>query len=247
MDKIELLKLTKDLTGQNTINELIKQSEILHKYLLSDAEFIARVKELTIFQNFISEFSIKSNINDEFCRIKYMDYYSEIIKLLDNNRLVSVSNRRRQGITTFIILYALFIACTQSNKTIVISSINERSISNIRNELNEIYSSRDDSNLFPGIIKCNKATMTFDNGSKILLRRCVDKNFLRGLSVNFLLMDMTNYVPYKMSDLILSCMMPSFSTSGKILCCSDNEMSITQNSLFYKLKNLSKFIDITQI
>lgn len=241
-NKLELLKQTKKLVGKKDITTLIKESKLLYQYLNSEYDIISRLTELKFFNNFVKEFSILNPLVG-MVSVEYRSFYDEIIKALENNNIVSVQNKRQQGMTTFCILYALFYAINNPNKTIMFGCVKKFHADDVSQTIDTLYSSITE-NIFPSIVKWNNRIKKFDNGSKIILES-ITPTMTRGLSVNQLILDCSSYVSYRYTDDIIETLWPTIATGGKILSCSDWDGIEHKDNLFCAIKNKSqKFIDI---
>lgn len=240
MDKLALLKQTKKLIGKTDINTLISQSKILYDYLNSD-NIILELNSLNIFENFVNEFSLIDDITGLYKPIKYFSFYDKLICEIDKNRNIAVRNRRQQGATTFCVLYALYTAVTQCNKTVVIGSLKETHKEFISDIIDELVDSVD-GNILPAKDKWSKDIKKFNNGSKIIIRN-VKSSFTRGLSIDYLIMDCAGYVPYKNSLEIYGEFWPQMCTGGKIIMFSDTDDN-PKNSLFGALSERATNVDI---
>ena len=219
MDKIELLKLTKDLTGQSPITSLIEQAKILENYLTKphSENYIEQLKNNSIFSEFIKLFP----------NIEYQEWYETILNN-DNNSLIF--GKRRQGITTFICLYILFLTCNKSNENILIFSVSQRERDYIREIILELFSKINE-NFKPGIIKCNTNLLEFDNGIKIYFR-IFDENAARGMSLNYIFVDNFEFIPFSKFENTLKNVLPTM-IKGKILMLSTNDNRKTENLYHY--------------
>lgn len=219
MDKIELLKLTKELTGQSPITSLIEQAKILENYLTKphSENYIEQLKNNSIFSEFIKLFP----------NIEYQEWYETILNN-DNNSLIF--GKRRQGITTFICLYILFLTCNKSNENILMLTVSQRESNYVREIILELFSKIDE-NFKPSIIKCNTNLLEFDNGIKIYFR-IFDENAARCMSLNYIFVDNFEFIPFSKFENTLKNVLPTM-IKGKILMLSTNDNRKTENLYHY--------------
>lgn len=235
MDKIELLKLTKELCGEQPVLTLIENAQMLEKFLIKDyaKDYIEQLKNNQIFEKFIKNLKINEEIPN------YKNYYNEILDIQENYSFIF--GKRRQGLTTFICLYSLFLICNKINENIAILNINQNCSEYIRDIFLELYNSLDE-NLKPGLKKCNKNFIEFDNGCKIFFR-IFNENSLIGLTLNYVFVDNFEFIPFKNLENNIRCALPTMATSkGKFLLFSTNENRKKQNIEFYEQFNNLKFI-----
>lgn len=241
MNKLELIKITKELTGTTNIHDLIKETKYLYDYLNDDIDFAVRATELKVFKEFISDILLDCPINGLKAKpVTYKKGYDKIIKAFENNNRITYNNKRQDGTTTFLCLYSLYIAITNPNSAILLCSIKEWYFNIMRDLIMDFYS-QVDQYFKPAIINCNKKNIVFDNGSRIIFRS-ISENMSRGLTITHLFMDMAGYVPYTKSKQILSGIVPSIS-QRKMLVCSDTTDENPDN--FFNMCKIGADVNLT--
>lgn len=235
MDKIELLKLTKELFGEQPVLTLIENAQMLEKFLIKDCarEYIEELKNNQIFENFIKNLKLNEEIPE------YKEYYNKILDIQEYYSFVF--GKRRQGLTTFICLYSLFLICNNKNEDIAILNTNQTCSEYLKDIFLELYNSLNE-NLKPGLKKCNKNFIEFDNGCKIFFK-IFNENSLKGLTLSHCFVDNFEFISFKDLENTIRCALPTMSTTkGKFLLFSTNENRKEQNIEFYEQFNNLKFI-----
>lgn len=235
MNKIELLKLTKELCGDMPIEELIKNTKYLEEYLLN--EDVEKFKEYTSsLQNFMKYIKIL-NPKTGLEPISIKPKFNELCDFIKENKNVCINSYRQAGLTTFFSCYILYNMISKKDHTIVYMSSNENSLDHFMEIFKIMYENLPVKSR-PGISTYNKRKLSFDNGSKLIVKK-VCPNSLRGLTINELIIDTAAFVPWKETNELFANIIPTMSTGdSKIIIGSSPNYNF---GFYYDIWNNENF------
>lgn len=133
---------------------------------------------------------------ESYCKVSSPVHAPELIELTKAQKNIVMSldkgnvkqNMGRQsGKTTVGLLYMLWLSIFHSHKTCMFVSVNNALTKHHRQSLQFIYHDLPDW-LKPRMLVNNVHTIEFDNGSRIILRPCLEHTG-RGMTVSFLFLD----------------------------------------------------------
>jgi hypothetical protein len=141
------------------------------------------------------------------------EYQVDTLNLLANNRFFIGLWARQSGKTTIVADYALWYAIFNENKNIGIVSNKESSAKRILDNIKKMYESLP-AWLKPGVTEYAKTSLTFDNGTKILISATTQDAF-RGWPMNIVICDEFAFVPSNAAEEFWSSNYPTISSSTK--------------------------------
>ena len=198
MNKIELLKLTKELTGSSDISELIKYSKQIENYINGDKNKILPKLKFIINHPRTGIQEVDFNEQQEYLNQQYKE----------NNMVAFFTTKRQSGVSSFIAYKSLCEAIYNKNKTILIVSKNHLMSKDILCYIKTIINYSGNIGSLPGIIKYNSNCIKFDNNSTIITRACT-KDCVRGLSPDIIFIDNFSYISYSvLNDFLKSIVNP---------------------------------------
>lgn len=154
------------------------------------------------------------------------DYQKETLKLLSKNRFFIGLWSRQSGKTTVVAAYALWYAIFNEDKNIGMVSNKESSAKRILDNMKRMYESLP-AWLKPGVTEYAKTSITFENGSKLIISATTQDAF-RGWPMNIVLCDEFAFVPSNAAEEFWASNYPTISSSdtSKIIIIS------TPNGMF---------------
>ncbi len=154
------------------------------------------------------------------------DYQNETLELLANNRFFVGLWARQSGKTTIVAAYALWYAIFNADKNIGMVSNKESSAKRILDGMKRMYEGLPPW-LKPGVTEYAKTSITFDNGTKLIISATTQDAF-RGWPMNIVICDEFAFVPKNNAEDFWSSNYPtiSSSTESKIIIIS------TPNGMF---------------
>ncbi len=141
------------------------------------------------------------------------DYQIETLNLLEKNRFFIGLWARQSGKTTIVANYALWYSIFNDNKVIGIVSNKETSAKRILDNLKKMYEGLP-AWLKPGVTEYAKTSLTFDNGTKILISATTQDAF-RGWPMNIVICDEFAFVPSNAAEEFWASNYPTISSSTK--------------------------------
>jgi hypothetical protein len=108
------------------------------------------------------------------------DYQVETLKILSENRFFIGLWARQSGKTTIVAAYALWYAIFNADKNIGMVSNKESSAKRILDNMKKMYESLPVW-LKPGVTEYAKTSITFDNGTKLIISATTQTHFVVGL------------------------------------------------------------------
>lgn len=149
---------------------------------------------------------------------KLHDYQRAILQGFLDNRNTIVMAGRQLGKSTVSVAYLLWEAMFKSEQTILVVSNVFSAAGEIMERVRYSYELLPDW-LKPGVSVYNKASITFDNKSRVIAR-ATTKNSGRGLSLSVLYVDELSAVDTKKAKEFWSAIRPTLSTGGKCIITS---------------------------
>lgn len=188
----------------------------------------ARANLLYFAENF---FSIV-NIDRGREVIALRKYQKRVLRKMRDNRFVIVLSSRQSGKTTMMTIYALWIACFQTDQKIVLVANKEQTAKDIFGRVRLAYEELPNWSK-PGVVEYGKESMVLANGSRIGISTTTG-TAARGMSCNVLILDELAFIEPHIVDEFWKSVYPTISSSkkSKIFICSTPNG--TEN-LFYRL------------
>ena len=208
------LKAAKALTGSSNIDELISVVERV-KHLATGTQST----QPAIFDivDFGSSFSLPNPSLGKLAPTKAYDFQNEFLTLQQKSKFTLVAHSRQMGMSTYLSVAALHAALVKPNQTIVISSHRFTDSAERLDTIDYIMSTT--SAATPKISSRNRASIEFENGSKIIALACTADS-LRGRSVSKLYVDNAAYISYATLDKFLTTMEPLAATGMQTVMMS---------------------------
>jgi len=141
------------------------------------------------------------------------DYQIETLDLLATNRFFIGLWARQSGKTTIVANYALWYSIFNSDKNIGIVSNKESSAKRILDNIKKMYEGLP-AWLKPGVTEYAKTSITFDNGTKIIISATTQDAF-RGWPMNIVICDEFAFVPSNNAEEFWASNYPTISSSQK--------------------------------
>jgi len=141
------------------------------------------------------------------------DYQVETLEILENNRFFVGLWARQSGKTTVVAAYALWYAIFNSNKNIGMVSNKESSAKRILDDVKKMYEGLPIW-LKPGVTEYAKTSLTFDNGTKLIISATTADSF-RGWPMNIVICDEFAFVPSNNAEEFWASNYPTISSSTK--------------------------------
>ena len=159
-------------------------------------------------------------------------YQKRVLRKMRDNRFVIVLSSRQSGKTTMMTIYALWLACFQTDQKIVLVANKEQTAKDIFGRVRLAYEELPNW-CKPGVIEYGKESMALNNGSRIGISTTTG-TAARGMSCNVLILDELAFIEPHIVDEFWKSVYPTISSSkkSKIFICSTPNG--TEN-LFYKL------------
>lgn len=139
------------------------------------------------------------------------EYQIKTLELLEANRFFIGLWSRQSGKTTIVADYALWYAIFNENKNIGIVSNKESSAKRILDNIKKMYESLPVW-LKPGVTEYAKTSITFDNGTKIIISATTQDAF-RGWPMNIVICDEFAFVPSNNAEDFWASNYPTISSS----------------------------------
>lgn len=139
------------------------------------------------------------------------EYQLETLELLEQNRFFIGLWARQSGKTTVVADYALWYAIFNENKNIGIVSNKESSAKRILDNIKKMYEGLP-AWLKPGVTEYAKTSITFDNGTKLIISATTQDAF-RGWPMNIVICDEFAFVPSNNAEEFWSSNYPTISSS----------------------------------
>lgn len=177
----------------------LKQIQALEKCYTDFWEFVKYVKII--------------NADGEEVYFEARDYQKNMLNMLLKNNKICGLWPRQCGKTTVVCVYALWFALFNSNKIIGIVSNKERSAKMILGRLKKMYEMLPIW-VKPGVTNYAETSVTFDNGTKLLVSATSDDAF-RGETINLLICDELAFVPKNKANAFWHSNQPTISASKK--------------------------------
>jgi hypothetical protein len=165
-------------------------------------------------------------------KIELFKFQKNILKMLKANRFSVILSARQMGKSTVVAIYALWVACFQDDKNIVIIANKEQTATEQFERIRMAYEQLPNW-LKPGIKSWRKDGLNLANGSKITISS-TSSSAARGGSVNLLIIDEFAYIePRVLQDLWRSAIptISSFKKSQIVVISTQNGT----NNRFYDL------------
>lgn len=169
----------------------------------------------------------------------FMDLYpfqEKMINHFESNRFAITMVARQMGKTTVAGMYLLWKAMFSPDQTILIISNKYVQAQEIMDRIRFTYENLPD-HLRAGVVNYNKNCISFNNGSKIIVRACCP-DAGRGLVINLLYVDEAAFISHKTAQEFWIAIQPSLSTGGNCIITSTPNV---QEGLFYELWKNSPF------
>lgn len=171
-------------------------------------------------------------------KIELFKFQKNILKMLKANRFNVILSARQMGKSTVVAIYALWVACMQEAKNIVIIANKEDTAIEQFERIKMAYEQMPNF-VKPGIKSWRKDGMNLTNGSKITVSS-TSSSAARGGSVNVLIIDEFAYIePRVLNDLWRSAIptISSFKKSQIIVISTQNGVSNKFYDLYTKAES----------
>ena len=238
MDKVQLLQFVKTLTNEEDITKLISAAEKLEKYLNDNQN----IKNILLWSEDINHFAnmIKISHPVKGC-VKWNPhgYQRDLLTRMATGQKILITHARQLGMTTTLIVYALWKAQTCANYSVVIATPSFNCVKSVLEKMNVIYDGFSDGELCP-LTQRNSTRMRFDNNSSIDI--ITANATMCGTSIDLLIIDNAAYISHSKSKDFWTSMLPTIRKNGQIIissCAGDN------TGLFYDLWKSEQFFNIT--
>jgi len=164
--------------------------------------------------------------------IALRSYQKRVLRKMRDNRFVIVLSSRQSGKTTMMTIYALWLACFQTDQKIVLVANKEQTAKDIFGRVRLAYEELPNWSK-PGVLEYGKESMVLANGSRIGISTTTG-TAARGMSCNVLILDELAFIEPHIVEEFWKSVYPTISSSkkSKIFICSTPNG--TEN-LFYKL------------
>lgn len=226
MDKLEMLKAAKELTGVNEINELIAVATRIQQYLTSDQPAQAwRHPLLTTVQKDIVAFASTLSIMHPTCGavpFALYDFQRDALNQLQETsaKRIAVASGRQMGWSTMLAAHTLHYALLNSGTTQIILS--PRLVNSIEfgERIKFMVECRPDIE----VKVWNKNQIQFGNNSSILFRAAID-TAVRGTTIHKLVIIDAAYVSHKTLNGLLIALLPALATGAQLVLQSTPNMA----------------------
>lgn len=165
-------------------------------------------------------------------KIQLFKFQKTILKMLKANRFSVILSARQMGKSTVVAIYALWVACFQDEKNIVIIANKEQTAQEQFERIRMAYEQLPNY-LKPGIKSWRKDGVNFTNGSKITVSS-TSSSAARGGSVNVLIIDEFAYIESRTLNDLWRSAIPTISSFKKSQIIVISTQNGTQNR-FYDL------------
>lgn len=165
-------------------------------------------------------------------KIQLFEFQQKILQMLQNNRFNVILASRQMGKSTVVAIYALWTACFQTDKRIVIIANKEDTAVEQFERIKLAYEQLPNF-LKPGIKSWRKDGVTFTNDSSIVIS-ATSASAARGGSVNVLIVDEFAFIEKKVLNDLWRSAIPTISSSTKSKIIVISTPNGTQNK-FYDL------------
>jgi hypothetical protein len=146
-------------------------------------------------------------------------FQKEMVRDFEEHPKVAVLGARQMGRTTVTAAYVLWRAMFHPDQMILLCAPKMTGAMQVMERVRHAYE-RVPEHIRPEVTTYNKASIVFDNGSKIIARPISDDVAL-GLSVNLLVVEDLALVPPIKARRFWSAMAPTLSTGGRCILASE--------------------------
>ena len=186
---------------------------------------------------FAQEFFYIINLDKGKQLIKLHPCQLRVLKALDEERFVSLLASRQSGKTTLMTIYALWIACFNKDKRVLVVANKEKTAINIFRRIRTAYEMLPNY-LKPGVKEYGKTSITLENDSSIGIST-TSSDAGRGDSVNVLILDELAFIPNNIVEKFWKSVYPIISSSKQSKIFVASTPNGTKN-LFYELYSGAK-------
>ena len=152
--------------------------------------------------------------------IKLYTRQKQILRSLINNRFTVLLSCRQFGKTTLMTIYALWLACFESDQRIVIVANREQTAINVFKRVRTAYEQLPNF-LKPGVKDYGKTGLTFDNDSSIGVSTTTS-SAARGESINAMIVDEMAFIENHLIEDFWKSVIPVVSSGKKSKIFSNN-------------------------
>lgn len=181
---------------------------------------------------FAQNFFYIINIDNGREVIELRNYQKRIMRKMRDNRFVIIMSSRQSGKTTLMTIYALWVACFNSDQRIVIVANKENTAKDIFQRVRLAYEELPNW-IKPGVKEYGKESMTLANGSRIGISTTTG-TAARGMSCNVLILDELAFIEPHIVEEFWKSVYPTISSSKKSKIFIASTPNGTDN-LFHKL------------
>lgn len=182
--------------------------------------------------HFAQNFFYIINIDNGREVISLRNYQKRIMRKMRDNRFVIIMSSRQSGKTTLMTIYALWVACFNSDQRIVIVANKENTAKDIFQRVRLAYEELPNW-IKPGVKEYGKESMSLANGSRIGISTTTG-TAARGMSCNVLILDELAFIEPHIVEEFWKSVYPTISSSKKSKIFIASTPNGTDN-LFHKL------------
>ena len=163
--------------------------------------------------HFAQNFFYIINIDNGREVISLRNYQKRIMRKMRDNRFVIIMSSRQSGKTTLMTIYALWVACFNSDQRIVIVANKENTAKDIFQRVRLAYEELPNW-IKPGVKEYGKESMSLANGSRIGISTTTG-TAARGMSCNVLILDELAFIEPHIVEEFWKSVYPTISSSKK--------------------------------
>lgn len=234
MELIDYLKLARDLTGSTDIQDLMKSARYLQAEMSEKSAPLPMPTSSWINVNnvvqFIPNLKIQHPIKGavQFKTFPFQESMASAIEASDK-RIVLVNAARQMGSTITLTAVALYRAVTRPNHTVLILANKFVQALEVMDRLRLMVETSELP--LPYATEFNKASITFNNGSKIIAR-ALSENASRGLSVDTIMVHDAAYISWGKEAEWWASIQPQLNAGAQVILLS---CPYKTKGLFYEL------------
>ena len=222
--------MTEKTTNYYLGNENLPNQHAKHEYTPTRVAAIQKAKKNLLY--FATTFFYIINVDSGREVIDLRNYQKRVMRLMRDNRFVIVMSSRQSGKTTMMTIYALWVACFNTDQKIVLVANKESTAKDIFGRVRLAYEELPNW-VKPGVIEYGKESMVLANGSRIGISTTTG-TAARGMSCNVLILDELAFIEPHIVDEFWKSVYPTISSSKKSKIFIASTPNGTEN-LFYKL------------
>jgi hypothetical protein len=157
-------------------------------------------------------------------------YQEELVRQVEANQNLIIKHPRQAGITSAMLAYALWMACFQPCKSILLGAVSHNQAMDLRQRLDLMYA-RLPAWMKPATRYSNRHCLELDNGS-VIRYQAISEHFGRGISFSLCYLDSFAHVKPEIQEYVYDCIVPTVVQGGKLLIASTPDET---NTCFHSL------------